>query len=80
MDIKENEQPEYILKNISEKPSVAGTYNLQIDGVFTMLPLFLEFDGTDWINVKSVVSLAFGDEQKIFYYEQVPKNIQKLKI
>ena len=35
----------------AEKPECAGRYNVMVEGMRTFLPLFLEFDGTAWVDL-----------------------------
>lgn len=72
------EQPEYIQKNILEHPSEPGKYNIEIEGVRTMLPLFAKFDGKNWVDLGSSVLLVGNDMSKISYYEKKIKNMENI--
>lgn len=58
------------LNSIDVAPSKPGRYNIQFDGVSTMLPLFAEFDGTSWrMNGMAKMFLDMG--HKCSYYQDV---------
>lgn len=70
------EQPEYVVKPISENPKKPGKYNIQMDGVMTFAPVFANFDGKNWVDLDEAASLVFNDMSKIFYYEEKVKNME----
>lgn len=54
---------------ISFLPTEAGEYNIEIEGVLTMLPMFLKFDGVHWLGLEHIIrTYAFGDVKKVTYY------------
>jgi hypothetical protein len=64
------ESPKYINKNIADLPAVAGDYNVIIKNIRTLVPLYLKFNGKEWVNLERVSKMAGGDLSKISYYEQ----------
>lgn len=82
---QEREQfSQFVVKPITDKPSQPGSYNIQIEGVMTFLPIFMEFDGNDWVDIESTLKSYFCDDlSKVVYYDNVTPAIdntpQKLK-
>lgn len=68
----------YDIKNISEKPNNPGQYTIQIEGVKTIRPLTVNFDGDNWVGLSVYSAMADGDMAKISYYDQKP--VKKLKM
>jgi hypothetical protein len=64
------ETSEYVIKKITDKPINAGQYNVQIEGVRTIAPLFLKFDGENWVGLEEIANLGGGDINKVSYYDK----------
>lgn len=48
-----------------EKPTVAGAYNIEVEGLRSLLPLFLTFDGTEWERPRY-------DGRRVFWFPDSP--------
>jgi hypothetical protein len=72
------ETPDHIIKNISDKPNTAGQYTVAIEGVRTIRPLTLNYDGENWVGLEEMTNLADGNISKISYYDNPP--VKKLKM
>lgn len=75
---EERDNKQYVLKNITEKPTKAGVYNVEIEGVRTFAPQFLKFDGENWVDLTSISDVVLGDTSRISYYDEPPA--RKLKM
>lgn len=73
-----SEQPEYVMKPISENPSEPGTYNIQLEGVRTIAPMFAKFDGKNWVDLSEAASFVDNDMSKISYYEKKMRNMENI--
>lgn len=73
------EADNYVCKNIKELPKEAGSYNIVIDGMMTFVPMYADFDGEKWTDLKESLRWVGGDESKIHYYEKAPEVTKKLK-
>lgn len=49
-----------------QNPSKPGTYNIKFANVHTMLPLFADWDGEKWLNVKNSFGEMAGD---MYFYD-----------
>ncbi len=55
-------------KCIDNLPSTAGKYNITIEGVFTLLPIFMEFDGKEW-KWEQLAGYYVPDKTKVYFFE-----------
>lgn len=63
-----NKQFKTVRKKITDLPSVPGTYNIEIRGIFTFAPIFADFDGKEWINL-DIWGKSLDD---VSYYDKIP--------
>lgn len=75
---QEREQAsQYVVKPITDKPAQPGSYNIQIDGIMTFLPIFMEFDGKDWVDLNSTLNTYLCDDlSRVVYYDRVKPEIE----
>lgn len=60
-------------KELNNLPLQAGTYNVIVENVRTITPLFLNFDGTQWEDLeKFKKEMCDTPDQKIYYFEPQP--------
>jgi len=59
------------MKNcVKQKPTSPGKYNVKITGVFTLLPIFMEFDGENWKWEQLTLLSVFNcKEEDVFYFD-----------
>lgn len=56
------------LKNcIKNPPQTTGRYNITIEGHFSLLPIFMDFDGKEW-NWEQLLGLSYIDKKKVYYF------------
>jgi hypothetical protein len=73
-------QPDYEIKNINDLPKEAGKYNIEIEGVRTMMPIYLNFDGKNWTDLDEVKNTyCFSDHREIHYYALKEQNVMTKK-
>jgi hypothetical protein len=61
------------LKKITDYPHKAGEYCITIEGVMFCSAQYLDFDGKEWVNLDSCLSMASGDISKISYFNSEPQ-------
>lgn len=76
------ESPQYITKNLDDKPTEAGTYTISIENIRSIVPMTLKFDGVNWEKegLESALKDADGDITKISYYVEDLTKKNKNKI
>lgn len=77
-----NESPQYIIKNLDDKPIEVGTYTISIENIRSITPMTLKFDGVNWEKegLESALKDADGDITKISYYDKDLTNKIKNKM
>lgn len=61
------------MRCIDGKPKTAGTYCVSIAGVHTFMPIFMDFDGEDWVweqQEPRLYSWTLGREDLYWYPEE----------
>lgn len=66
-------------KSLDDKPKVAGRYNISIENVKSLLPMFLNFDGENWTNLDEALAFSGGDLSKVTYWDR-PLNQSKVRL
>lgn len=66
------------IKPISEKPTQPGSYNIQIRGVMTFMPIFMDFDGKDWVDLDlTLSSYGCNDISEVSYYDNIKSEAKR---
>lgn len=71
-------ETQWLEKTLDDKPAQQGEYNISIQNVYTFLPLFLKFDGENWIGLDEINILTHGDLSRVTYYDKI-ETVNKVK-
>jgi hypothetical protein len=52
-------------------PAEAAEYNVQVDGVSSLLPMFLTFDGQRWLGLEEL-ERGFGERRDVYWFPNDP--------
>lgn len=62
------------VNSIDVSPAKPGLYNIEFEGVRSMLPLFAEYDGKCW-HMKGMAKTFFEMGHACRYYQDVEPNV-----